>query len=138
MAQNERCRVCRSVISPMGHQTPALIGSKSDEKGDFLHHFFPTISGHTPQEEVEMNTRLQQYFEFAANVWLEFAPGDFKEKVPRDFRFPVTVPVLFAGDLPEELKGKPQLEVQVNSHDKSAGSIEPASEDIAGVCIGKH
>ena len=39
-----------------------------------------------------MNTRLQQYFEFAANVWLEFAPGDFKEKFPRDFRFPVTIP----------------------------------------------
>jgi hypothetical protein len=52
----------------MGHQTPAIIGSKWDEKGGFLHHFLPTISGHTPQEEVEMNTRLQQYFEFAANV----------------------------------------------------------------------
>lgn len=108
----------------MGHQTPAIIGSKWDGKETFLHHFLPTISGHTPQEDVEMNTRLQQYFEFAANVWLEFAPGNFKEKFPRDFRFPVTVPFLFSGDLPEELKGKPQLEVQVNSYDKSVRSTK--------------
>lgn len=114
----------------MGHQTPAIIGCKWDEKRNFLHHFLPTISGHTPQEDVELNTRLQQYFEFAANVWLEFAPGDLKEKFPRDFRFPVTVPLLFVGELPEELKGKPQLEVQVNSYDKSVASAEPASEGI--------
>lgn len=90
----------------MGHQTPAIIGSKWDEKGRFLHHFLPTISGHTPEENVEMNTRLQQYFEFAANVWLEFAPGDFKEKFPRDFRFPVTVPFLFGGRAARGTKGK--------------------------------
>lgn len=74
-----------------------------------------------------MNTRLNQYFEFAANVWLEFAPDYFKEKFPRDFRFPVTVPFLFGGELPSELKGKPQLEVQINSYDKIANSAEPTN-----------
>lgn len=102
----------------MGHQSPAIIGNKWDEKGRFVHHFLPTISGHKPQEDVDMNTQLQQYFEFAANVWLEFAPGGFKEQFPRDFRFPVTIPFLFGGDLPDELKAKPQLEVQVISYDK--------------------
>jgi hypothetical protein len=94
-----------------------------------LHHFLPTISGHTPQEDVELNLRLQQYLSsLRTNVWLEFAPGDFKETFPRDFRFPVTVPLLFTGNLPEELKGKPQLEVQINSYDKSVTGAEPASE----------
>jgi hypothetical protein len=102
----------------MGHQNPAIIGSKWDGEGHFLHHFLPTISGHQPQENIEMNTRLQQYFEFATNVWLEFAPGDYKEKFPRDFRFPVTVPYLFGGELPEGLKGVPQLEVHVQSYDR--------------------
>lgn len=95
----------------MGHQNPAIIGSNWDGEGHFLHHFLPTISGHQSKEDVDMSTRLQQYFEFAANVWLEFAPGDFKEKFPRDFRFPVTVPYLFEGELPKELNGIPQLEV---------------------------
>jgi len=104
----------------MGHQNPAIIGSKWNGKGHFLHHFLPTISGHQPKEDIEINTRLQQYFEFATNVWLEFAPGDYKEKFPRDFRFPVTVPYLFAGELPKELNGVPQLEVQVVSYDREA------------------
>jgi hypothetical protein len=102
----------------MGHQNPAIIGSKWDGEGQFLHHFLPTISGHQPKEDIEMNTRLQQYFEFATNVWLEFAPGDYKEKFPRDFQFPVTVPYLFTGELPKELKGVPQLEVHVESYDR--------------------
>jgi hypothetical protein len=102
----------------MGHQNPAIIGSKWSGDGKFLHHFLPTISGHEPAEEVDMITRLQNYFEFAANIWLEFAPGDFKEKFPRDFRFPVTIPYLFGGELPDELKGHPQLEVSVESYDR--------------------
>jgi hypothetical protein len=56
----------------MGHQNPAIIGSKWTGEGSFLHHFLPTISGHQPQKDVDMNSRLQQYFEFAANVWLGF------------------------------------------------------------------
>jgi hypothetical protein len=108
----------------MGHQNPAIIGTKWDGEGRFLHHFLPTISGHQPQEDVEMNTRLQQYFEFATNVWIEFAPGDYKEKFPRDFRFPVTVPYLFAGELPEELKGVLQLEVCVQSYNREQPDAE--------------
>jgi hypothetical protein len=108
----------------MGHQTPAIIGSKWDGEGHFLHHFLPTITGNQPQEDVEMNARLQQYFEFAANVWLEFAPGDYKEKFPRDFRFPVTVPYLFTGELPKELKGVPHLEVCVQSYNRDKGNAE--------------
>jgi len=104
----------------MGHQNPAIIGSRWDGEGHFLHHFLPTISGHQPQEDIDMNMRLQQYFEFAANVWLEFAPGDFKQKFPRDFKFPVTVPYLFAGELPKELSGKPQLEVSIESFNREA------------------
>jgi hypothetical protein len=114
----------------MGHQNPAIIGSNWDGEGHFLHHFLPTISGHQPQEDVDMNARLQQYFEFATNVWLEFAPGDYKEKFPRDFRFPVTVPYLFGGEFPKELKGVPQLEVCVESYNRSPLHI-PHSRDIA-------
>ena len=32
----------------MGHQQPAIIGSKWPEDHRFLHHFLPTISGHAP------------------------------------------------------------------------------------------
>ena len=113
----------------IGHQNPAIIGSKWDGEGHFLHHFLPTIGGHQPKEDIEMNTRLQQYFEFATNVWLEFAPGDFKKKFPRDFRFPVTVPYLFAGELPNELNGVPQLEVHVESFDR--GEPDPVIEPKA-------
>jgi hypothetical protein len=112
----------------MGHQNPAIIGSKWTGEGNFQHHFLPTISGHLPQEDVEMNSRLQQYFEFAANVWLGFAPGDFKEKFPRDFRFPVTVPYLFGGELPKELKGVPQLEVSVESYIREKPDVEAVND----------
>jgi hypothetical protein len=114
----------------MGHQQPAIIGSKWDSGGRFLHHFLPTISGHQPQENVEMTARLNQYFEFAANVWLEFAPGDFKEKFPRDFQFPVTVPYLFSGELPAELKGVPQLEVSVESYNKGQPKSEVTQDAV--------
>ncbi len=102
----------------LGHQNPAIIGSKWDDEGHFLHHFLPTISGHQPKEDLEMNARLQQYFEFVTNVWLEFAPGDYKEKFPRDFRFPVTIPHFFGGELPKELIGVPKLEVSVESYNR--------------------
>jgi len=107
----------------MGHQNPAIIGSNWDSGGQFLQHFLPTISGRQPKEGIEMNIRLQQYFEFAANVWLEFAPGEFKDKFPRDFRFPVTVPYLFEGNLPIELNGNPQLEVSVESYNRERPEV---------------
>jgi hypothetical protein len=101
------------------HETPAIIGCWWDAKDHhFVHHFLPTLGGYENKEHIDLITRLQQFFEFAANVWLEFAPGDFKEKFPRDFRFPVTVPYMFLGDLPNELSGLPQLEVSVESYSK--------------------
>ena len=64
--------------------------------------------------------QLQKYFEFAANVWLSFAPGDYKQKFPRDFKFLVTVPYTFRGELPPELKGVLQLEVSIIAQDGPA------------------
>jgi len=107
----------------MGHQNPAIIGTNWDSEGHFINHFLPTISGHQPKEDIDINARLQQYFEFAANAWVEFAPGDFKEEFPRDFRFPVTVPYLFEGKLPKELNGIPQLEVLIQSSSSEKSSL---------------
>jgi hypothetical protein len=96
------------------HEIPAIIGCAWEKKGGrFLHHFLPSIAGREKKEDIDMNTQLQRYFEFAANAWLSFAPGDFKEKFPRNFKFTVTVPHSFLGELPPELKGAPQLEVSI-------------------------
>ncbi len=100
-----------------GHDIPAIIGCSWESKGGkFVRHFLPTIDGHEPKESTDMSTRLQQYFEFVANVWLSFAPGDFKNKFPRDFKFPVTVPHSFNGELPPELKSVPQLVVAIEAY----------------------
>jgi hypothetical protein len=57
---------------------------------------------------------LQTYFEFVANIWLSFAPSELKNKFSRDFKFPVTVPHTFLGELPEEMRsGVRQLEIHV-------------------------
>jgi len=110
----------------MCHQVPAIIGLKWDAvDGRFLHLFLPTISGHQPKEDIEINTQLQQYFEFTVNVWLEFVSGDYKKTFPRNFRFPVTVPYLFAGELPKELHGVQQLEVQLQSYDRKISNSDP-------------
>ena len=104
----------------MAHETPGIIGCLwSAEDHRFLHHFLPTIAGHENKEHVDLNTRLQEFFEFAASAWVGFAPSELKDKFPRDFRFPVTVPYTFAGKLPEGLGGTPQLEVQVQSYEKA-------------------
>lgn len=100
------------------HQLPAIIGCSWDADGKFVHHFLPTIEGHTPKESTDMNALLQIYFEYVANVWLSFAPGDFKDKFPRNFTFPVTVPYSFLGELPPELKSVPQLAVVVEAYNK--------------------
>ena len=49
--------------------------------------------------------------------WLSFTPGDYKERFPRNFKFLVTVPHSFTGELPPELNGVPQLEVAVVAQD---------------------
>lgn len=102
-----------------GHEIPAIIGCTWEGKGGkFLRHFLPTIDGHQPKESSDMNSQLQLYFEFVANVWLSFAPGDFKQKFPRNFKFPVTVPHSFIGELPPELKSVPQLEVSIEAYNR--------------------
>ena len=73
-----------------------------------------------------MNAELQKYFEFVSNVWLSFAPSELKDKFPRDFKFPVTIPHTFLGELPEGLKnGVQQLEVHIVAQTK-------ADEDTPG------
>lgn len=99
-----------------GHEIPAIIGCQWDRKGGtFLYHFLPTLGGLERKQPIEMNAQLQQYFEFVANVWFAFAPGDYKHKFPRDFRFPVTIPYTFVGELPPELKDAKQLEVHLQA-----------------------
>lgn len=111
------------------HEFPGIIGCKWEDKGTgptFIRHFLPSIEGHEPKEDVDINDQLKKYFEFAANVWLSFAPGDYKERFPRNFKFLVTVPYSFVGELPPELKGAAQLEVSVVAEDPSAASALPA------------
>ncbi len=114
----------------MGHQNPGVIGCKWDKDHNFLYHFLPTIGGHDPREDIDMNTRLQQYFEFAANVWFDFAPGDFKEAFPRDFKFPVTVPYEYVGELSKELGSTPRLEVSIVSYSRE--KTDPEAKKDAG------
>lgn len=102
-----------------GHDVPAIIGCSWETKGGkFVRHFLPTIDGHESKESTDMCTQLQIYFEFVTNVWLSFAPGDFKDKFPRNFKFPVTVPHSFLGELPPELKSVPQLEVAIEAYNR--------------------
>ena len=79
-----------------------------------------------------MNDQLQKYFEFAANVWLSFSPGDYKEKFPRSFKFAVTVPHTFSGEPPPGLKGVPQFEVSIVAQDLPASA---AAEEKGGLHI---
>lgn len=65
-----------------------------------------------------MIVQLRSYFELVAAAWFSFAPGDFKDKFPRDFKFPVTVPYTFVGTLPPGMEDVPQLEVAVEAYQK--------------------
>ncbi len=96
-----------------GHDIPAIIGCAREAGGKFHHHFLPSIEGHEKKESIDLNAQLQHYFEFVANAWFSFAPSDLKDKFPRDFKFPVTVPHTFVGELPPELKDIQQLEVHL-------------------------
>ena len=110
----------------LGHEIPGIIGCAWDKKGGrFLHHHLPSINSHEPKESIDLNIQLQQYFEFVANVWFSFAPGDHKEKFPRNFKFPVTVPYSFLGVLPAELRGVPRFEVSLESYDGATVSQVP-------------
>jgi hypothetical protein len=105
------------------HEAPAIIGVKWSGEHKFLHHFLPTISGLSNNDETDMTAKLHEYFEYTANVWLSFAPSDLKKQFPRDFRFVVTVPHSFTGPLPPELEHPPQvLEVYIEAYDKPTAS----------------
>jgi hypothetical protein len=121
------------------HEIPAIIGSKwvNDPNGHpvFVHHFLPTIAGHEAKEDIKLIDQLQKYFEFAANMWLSFSPGGFKEKFPRNFKFTVTVPHTFIGELPPELQAIPQLEVSIVANDpvdppEVEASVREKGEDV--------
>jgi hypothetical protein len=108
-----------------GHDIPAIIGCLWDKKGGkFIHHFLPSIVGHEQKGSIDMNQQLQQYFEFVFNIWLSFVPGELKEKFPRNFKFPVTIPNSYVGDLPPELKGVPQFEVSLEAYERPI-NVEP-------------
>ena len=109
------------------HEFPGVIGAKWEDKGTgpkFIHHFLPDIEGHEPKKDIDINEQLQKYFEFAANVWSYFAPGDYKERFPRSFKFLVTVPHSYNGELPPQLKGVPQLEVGIVAQDPPGAAAE--------------
>lgn len=102
-----------------GHNIPAIIGQKWEEKGGkFLHHFLPTIQGHQPKESVELNQQLQTYFEYVVTLWLSFVPEPLKSKFSRNFSFPVTAPFFYLGDLPSELRAAPQLVISLEAYDR--------------------
>jgi len=101
-----------------GHEIPAIIGCAWGEGGEFRHHFLPTIVGHATTESIDLNNLLQDYFEFTATIWASFAPSDLKSKFPRNFKFPVTVPHSYLGELPAGLDNSPQLEVSIEAYDK--------------------
>jgi hypothetical protein len=113
------------------HEAPAIIGQKWSGDHKFLFHFLPTISGLSQNDDTEMSAKLQEYFEYTANVWLSFAPSDFKQRFPRDFRFVVTVPHSYIGELPQELQQLPQLEVQIEAYDKTAEASEPKAQEAS-------
>lgn len=76
---------------------PALLRSTLPRISEFVRHFLPPLTGHDQKEPIDINVQLQGYFEFVANVWLSFVPGDFKQKFPRNFKFLVTIPHSFLG-----------------------------------------
>jgi hypothetical protein len=109
-----------------GHNIPAIIGQKWEEKGGkFLHHFLPSIQGHEPKESVELNDQLQLYFEYAVNVWLSFVPEPYKSKFPRNFSFPVTVPFFYLRDLPPELGEVRQLQISLEAYERPTSTDSP-------------
>jgi hypothetical protein len=109
-----------------GHNIPAIIGQKWEEKGGkFLHHFLPSIQGHEPKESVELNDQLQLYFEYAVNVWLSFVPVPYKSKFPRNFSFPVTVPFFYLRDLPPELGEVRQLQISLEAYERPTSPDSP-------------
>jgi hypothetical protein len=106
----------------MSHENPAIIGCHWESKGGkFQFHFLPVLSGYESRALIELNAHLRQFFEFVVNVWFEFVPSHYAKKFPRDFKFPVTVPNTFTGELPPELKDLRQLEVELRANPSTEG-----------------
>jgi hypothetical protein len=74
-----------------------------------------------------MNQQLQKYFEFVVNLWLSFVPEPYKTQFPRSFRFPVTIPFSYIGDIPDELRNVPQLQVNIEARSLDAGCVNSSS-----------
>jgi len=108
------------------HEAPAIIGTHWTGEHKFVQHFLPSIRDLVDNDTVDMNKKLQEYFEYTANVWLSFAPGDFKKKFPRDFRFVVSIPHTYIGELPPELGSVRQLEVCIEAYDNTDSTPKPA------------
>lgn len=107
----------------MGHDVPAIIGCAWDNNGQFRHHFLPPIAGHSPKDEsIDMLTQMQGYFEFVAAVWRSFAPGELKDRFPRSFKFPVTVPFSYSGEIPKDWSRLQQLYVSIEPKDHAEAS----------------
>lgn len=108
------------------HEAPAIIGIKWTGEHKFVHHFLPSIPGLAENDDIDMNEKLQEYFEYTANVWLSFMPSEVKKRFPRDFRFVVTLPHTYTGELPPGLECPPQLEVHIEAYNKLAEAGEAA------------
>jgi hypothetical protein len=115
-----------------GHNIPAIIGQKWEEKGGkFMYHFLPSLKGHGSKDSIELNKQLQVYFDYAVNLWLAFLPENYKATFPRNFSFPVTVPFSFVGELPVDLQDDVrQLQVSLEAFD---GPIPEVAEKQIGV-----
>ena len=98
-----------------GHQIPAIIGCAWQDGGVFRHHFLPHIDGLTDTREIDMNDRLQHYFEFVSNFWFSFVPPNLKPKFSPNFNFPLTVPYSYIGDHALELKRFPLWTVSLTA-----------------------
>jgi hypothetical protein len=135
MEEIEKTAIRREITAyrNKNHETPAIIGCAWDKKGNFIHHFLPSITGHEQKESIYMNLQLQKYFEFVSDVWLNFAPSELRDRFPRSFKFPVTIPNFFLGELPPKLKGLPRLEVFIEAQ-PSKGSPAVKSSQTAQNC----
>jgi hypothetical protein len=92
-----------------------------------VHHFLPSLAGHEAKESIDLSEQLQTYFEYVENVWRLFVPEPLKSKFPRSFRFPVTVPFFYLGEVPAEVRGLPQLEIVLEAYDRPV-TPEPLGE----------
>jgi len=108
-----------------GHNIPAIIGQQWDADGKFVHHFLPSLAGHEAKEATDLNNQLHAYFEYVENLWRSFVPEPLKSKFPRNFRFPVTVPFFHLGEIPEEVRDRPQLEILLEVADRPVTPESP-------------